>query len=122
MHAYAQTNVQLFNQLRSEGYSKKDLSFISDTYEFGMRIFAGFYLPSGKPFLDHLVGTASILAWLRAPVEVVAAGLMHAAYLHGDFGSARRGVTEAKREQLRRVVGNEVEEYIARYDRLLLTG
>jgi (p)ppGpp synthase/HD superfamily hydrolase len=120
VHTYAQTNVQLYNQLRAEGYSKKDRAFVSDAYQFAMRIFAGIYLPSGKPFLDHLVGTASILARLRVPVEVVAAGLLHAAYLHGDFGSVR-GVTKAKREQLKRVVGDGVEEYVARYDRLLLT-
>jgi (p)ppGpp synthase/HD superfamily hydrolase len=121
MHTYAQTNVQLFNQLRSEGYSKQERAFISNAYEFGMHIFTGLYLPSGKPFLDHLVGTASILASLRMPVEIVAAGLIHAAYLHGDFGSVRTGLTAAKRKQLRRVLGVEVPEYIAHYDRLLLT-
>jgi len=121
MHAYAQTNVQLFNQLRSEGYSDNEPAFIRDAYEFAMRIFSGLYLPSGKPFIDHLVGTASVLVSLHAPVQVVAAGLMHAAYLHGDFGSVKIGISNAKRAQLRRVVGDEVEEYIARYDRLLLT-
>lgn len=120
MHTYAQTNVQLFNQLRSEGYSQEERAFISDTYEFGMRIFAGLYLASGKPFIDHLIGTASILVSLHAPVEVVAAGLIHAAYLHGDFGSIRKGVSKSKREQVRRAVGEPIEEYIFRYDRLPL--
>ena len=120
MHTYAQTNVQLFNQLRSEGYSEKERALISDTYEFGMRIFTGLYLASGKPFIDHLVGTASILASLHAPVEVLAASLIHAAYLHGDFGSIRKGVTNVKREEVRRAVGEQIEEYIARYDRLPL--
>ena len=120
MHTYAQTNVQLFNQLRSEGYSEEERAFISDTYEFGIRIFTGLYLASGKPFIDHLVGTASILASLHAPVEVLAASLIHAAYLHGDFGSARKGVSKVKREQVRQVVGAQIEEYILRYDRLPL--
>jgi (p)ppGpp synthase/HD superfamily hydrolase len=120
MHTYAQTNVQLFNQLRSDGYSKKERACLLNSYEFGMRIFTGLYLASGKPFIDHLVGTASILASLHAPVEVVAAGLLHAAYLHGDFGSIRKGVSKAKREQVRRAVGEQIEEYIARYDRLPL--
>ena len=121
MRLYAQTNVQLFNQLRSEAYSEKQRDFIRDAYEFAMRIFSGLYLPSGKPFIDHLVGTASVLVSLNVPVEVVAAGLIHAAYLHGDFGSVKKGISDAKREQVRRAVGAEVEEYIARYDRLLLT-
>lgn len=120
MHTYAQTNVQLLNQLRSDGYSEKERAFILAAYEFGIYIFLGLYLASGKPFIDHLVGTASILASLYAPVEVVAAGLLHAAYLHGDFGSVRKGASKAKREQVRRVVGEQVQEYIIRYDRLPL--
>jgi hypothetical protein len=67
-------------------------------------------------FLDHLVGTASILASLRAPVEIVCAGLIHAAYLHGDFGSIRKGVSTTKRVQLREAVGDQIEEYVAKYD------
>jgi len=120
MHAYAQTNVQLFNQLRSEGYSEQERALLLETYEFAMRIFAGLYLASGKPFIDHLVGTASILASLHAPVEVLATSLIHATYLHGDFGSIRKGVSKAKREQVRGAVGEKIEKYIVRYDRLPL--
>jgi (p)ppGpp synthase/HD superfamily hydrolase len=121
MHAYAQTNVQLLNQLQSEGCSRKERALVREAYEFGMRIFAGLYLPSGKPFLDHLVGTASILASVHAPVDVIRAGLIHAAYLHGDFGSIRSGITDDKRNTVRSVIGDDAEEYIARYDRMFLT-
>jgi len=117
--SFAQTNVQLFNQLRSEGYAKPEICFVWKTYEFGMRLFSGLFLPSGKTFIDHLVGTASILAWLRMPVEIVAAGLIHAAYRHGEFGDGREGVSESKRKQVRIAVGNQSEEYVARYDRLV---
>jgi (p)ppGpp synthase/HD superfamily hydrolase len=121
MHSYAQTNVQLFNQLQSEGYSGEDRELVRQKYEFAMSLFTGLFLPSGKTFIDHLVGTASILASLHVPVEVVAAGLLHAAYLHGDFGFAKTGISDKKRAELRREVGDEIEEYIARYDRLLMT-
>jgi (p)ppGpp synthase/HD superfamily hydrolase len=117
MYPYAQTNVQLFNQLRSEGYSKKDRECVRAAYEFGMRLFTGLFLPSGKTFIDHLVGTASILASLHVSVNVVAAGLIHAAYLHGDFGGIRQGISKTKRKQVKDAVGEEVEEYVARYDR-----
>jgi len=117
LHRYAQTNVQLFNQLRSEGYSKKERERAREAYELGMRLFTGLYLPSGKTFIDHLVGTASILASLHVSVELVTAGLIHAAYLHGDFGGIRKRITEAKRKQVRDTVGDEVEDYVARYDR-----
>jgi (p)ppGpp synthase/HD superfamily hydrolase len=115
----AQTNVQLFNQLRSEGYSKPERQFVLAAYEFGMRLFTGLFLPSGKPFIDHLVGTASILASLHVSIEIVTAGLIHAAYLHGDFGGARKGISKAKQKQVRDAVGEEVEDYVARYDALL---
>jgi (p)ppGpp synthase/HD superfamily hydrolase len=119
MHTYAQTNVQLFNQLRSEGYSKNERQRVLTAYELAMRLFTGLFLPSGRPFIDHLVGTASILAWLRVPVEIVTAGLIHAAYLHGDFGDAGEGVSNVKRKQVKHAVGEVVEEYVARYDRFL---
>ena len=118
-HGYAQTSTQLFNQLQSEGYSKKDRVFIMETYGFAMRLFSGLFLPSGKPFFDHLVGTASILASLRVPVEIVAAGLIHAAYLHGNFGGIRKGISEVTRRQVKNAVGEKVEEYVVRYERMV---
>jgi hypothetical protein len=120
MNAYAQTNVQLYQQLRSAGYSDAEREYIRHVYTFGVHLFTGLYLPSGKPFIDHLVGTASILVWLQSPISVVAAGLIHAAYLHGDFG-CRTGISDGKRKQIIKVVGPESEEYITRYDRFLLT-
>jgi (p)ppGpp synthase/HD superfamily hydrolase len=118
MHSYAQTNVQLLNQLRSEGYSKQDRERVREAYEFAMRLFTGLFLPSGKTFIDHLVGTASILASLHVPVEMIAAGLIHAAYLHGNFGGIRKGISETTRNQVRRAVGPKVEEYVVRYELL----
>jgi (p)ppGpp synthase/HD superfamily hydrolase len=121
MHTYAQTNVQLFNQLQSEGYSKKDRERVREAYDFAMHLFTGLFLPSGKAFIDHLVGTASILASLHRPVEVVIAGLIHAAYLHGDFGGTTKGISEAKRKQVRGALGEAIEEYVVKYDHLLWT-
>jgi (p)ppGpp synthase/HD superfamily hydrolase len=118
---YAQTNVQLFNQLQRLGYSKDECQRVFEGYEFGMRIFSGLILPFGKPFIDHLVGTASILASLRVPTKLVVAGLIHAAYLHGDFGGFRTGATRRNRQRVRRVVGEETEAYIVAYHRLLWT-
>ena len=59
---YAQTNIQLFNQLRRDGYSKTDLDLVRDAYELAMVLFSGRFQPSGKSFIAHVVGTASILA------------------------------------------------------------
>jgi (p)ppGpp synthase/HD superfamily hydrolase len=116
MITYAQTNIQLFDQLRCEGYSNEEIACVRDAYELAMRLFAGLFLPSGKLFIDHVVGTASILASLRAPVEVVAAGLIHAAYFRGDLGGIRKSVSKAERLEMTSSVGAKVEEYVAGYD------
>lgn len=115
MTTYAQTNLQLFNQLRQAGYSNADIGFLRVAYDLAMQLFTGLFRGSGKTFLAHLVGTASILTSQHAPIAVVTAGLLHAAYSHGQFGPRRRGISDAKREHVRRAIGYEVEELVARY-------
>lgn len=112
---YAQSNLQLFNQLIVNRYSEKELVCVVDAYKLIMNLFTGVFRSSGKTFIAHLVGTASILVNLKAPVEVVTAGLLHAAYASGEFGDGTRGITDAKRAQLKRAVGQKVEEYVYRY-------
>jgi len=56
--SYAQTNIQLFKQLRLAHYSDADLSYIYNAYQFALQIFSSRFCGSGKPFLSHLVGTA----------------------------------------------------------------
>jgi (p)ppGpp synthase/HD superfamily hydrolase len=113
--SFAQTNIQLFNQMRELGYSVADLRLIGATYDLAVSLFSALFRASGKPFLAHLVGTASILASLREPIEIVAAGLLHAAYVGGDFGSGVTGITGSKRAEVQRVVGDSVESYVVAY-------
>jgi (p)ppGpp synthase/HD superfamily hydrolase len=115
MPSYAQTNIQLLNQLQREGYSKEDIMIIANTYQLAMKIFTGSYRPSGKTFIAHVIGTASILASLHVSAKIVAAGLIHSIYAEGDFGSLRQGVSSTKREEVRSVLGEEIEEYVYRY-------
>lgn len=115
MYSYAQTNIQLFNQLRLGGYSNADMSLVRDAYESAMVLFTGRFQPSGKSFMAHVVGTASILASLRLPAEVVAAGLLHNVYEQGDFGNGRSGVSITKRQEIRRLLNPEIEEYVFRF-------
>jgi (p)ppGpp synthase/HD superfamily hydrolase len=112
---YAQTHLQLLNQLRDHGYSSKDLVTVERAHRYARDLFAGSYRPSGKPFVCHLVGTASVLASLKIPVTVVAAGLLHAAYPLGDFGAGWLGSSDRKRTQLRQRMGSDVEDLINRY-------
>jgi len=115
VHRFAQTNLQLYAQLADLAYPERDLAMVARCYELSMTLFPGTYRASGKPFLAHLVGTAGIVAALRARAPVVAAGLLHATYTHGEFGNGWLGVSDAKRTRVRAAVGPEIEDLVARY-------
>ena len=112
---YAHTNIQLYQQLQGEGYSKKEVGRVCQAYDLARELFSCQYRPSGKTLLSHLVGTASILGTMRVPCELVVAGLLHAAYAHGDFGGLRTGISNRKRRKVRMVIGEIAEAYIAQY-------
>ena len=115
MHRFAQTNLQLYAQLADLAYPEGDLAMVARCYELSMTLLPGTYRACGKPFLAHLVGTAGIVAALRARAPVVAAGLLHAAYTHGEFGNGWLGVSDAKRTHVRAAVGPEIGDLVARY-------
>lgn len=121
MDQFPQTNLQLYAQLVDLGYSEADLATVARSYELSMILFPGTYRGSGKPFLAHLAGTAGIVATLRARAALVATGLLHAVYTHGEFGNGWRGVSDAKRARVRAAVGPEIEDLVARYTALRWT-
>ena len=118
MHVFAQTNIQLYRQLTELGYPEADIATVARAYDVGLRLLSGLYRGSGKPFLAHLVGTASILASLRARTPMVAAGLLHAVYTHGEFGNGWRGMFPVKRQEIQRAVGEDIEGLVAQYTEL----
>ena len=111
----AQTNLQLYEQIAARPDAER--LRVRAAYELATELFAGRYRGSGKPFVAHLVGTASVLAQHGAPLDVVLAGLLHAAYHQGEFGSGRPGMTVSRRTRMRRALGAGAEELIARYTR-----
>jgi (p)ppGpp synthase/HD superfamily hydrolase len=114
MHQYAQTNIQLLNQLRQLDYPDAALVGVHRAYGLVIQLFSGRFRASGKTFIAHLVGTASILAHLRVSADLVTAGLLHAAYSHGDFGKSGDRLSPVKRQQVKQAVGS-AEPLIARY-------
>jgi (p)ppGpp synthase/HD superfamily hydrolase len=114
--AYAQTNIALYEELRRAGRGG-DLAPAAAAYVLAARLFAGRYRRSGKPFVCHLVGTASILAAHGAEGSVVCAGLLHSAYTHGDFGDGREPgeVVPPRRDVVRRALGEAGEELVHGY-------
>jgi (p)ppGpp synthase/HD superfamily hydrolase len=115
MNDRPQTNLQLLNALRGAGYTDADVAQIKRAYDFVARQFAVWFRASGKPFIAHLVGTAGILGALRARAPVIAAGLGHALYAQGELPRGVPGPTGSMRARVRRALGTETEDLIARY-------
>lgn len=113
MHNYAQTNIQLFNQLRAAEYSHEDLVAVRRAYDLTQELLPGRFRPRGKPLHDHLIGTASILATLKAPRKLIIAGLLHAIYAHGDFGVAASWRFASQRQRIQSTLDAETEALIA---------
>ncbi len=113
---YSQTNLQLYNQMLRSGYSADDLELVMRCYGCAVRHLSGEYRSHGKPFITHLIGTASVLVALQAPAPVVGAGLLHAVYKHGDFGM--EFPRSRRRARVRRNSSPRVEDLVVRYDRL----
>ena len=111
----AQTNLQLYKQLSEQGFSQEDLEYMHQAYHLAVQLYPFLYRPNGKEHLAHAVGTASILCSLQQRVQLISAGLLHAAYRHGKFPSLRKGPTKSNRNFIRNILGQVTEEHIARY-------
>lgn len=119
---FALTIHQLYDHMLRAGYGSDDLVRVRRAYETALDLFAGRVQNSGKAFIEHGVGTASVLVSLRAPVDVVSGGLLHNVYWNGDFGDGVPGMTAAKRRELTRLVGSAVERYAAGFRELRWDG
>jgi hypothetical protein len=93
----AHTHIQLLNQLIKAGYNSSGLNFVFDAYQYCIELCDGFQ-PCGKPFITHLIRTASILVELNQEVSIIVAGLLHSVYGFGDFGDGSRGIASWKQE------------------------
>ncbi len=114
-HGFAQTNIQLFNQIHKLGFTDDDLILVGKAYEFAMQTCSHLFRPSGKPLLSHFVGTASITAWTGASATEVAAAVLHNVYQLADFGDGPPGITGARRLRIQKIIGRDVEAIIALY-------
>jgi hypothetical protein len=112
-HGYAQTFPQLGNQVLTLA-TRQDQERLGKAYQLALRIFGNCFRASGKPFIAHGIGTASIALRHGGGIELMLAGLLHAAYTHGDFGWRWPG-DPAHRAVVRKAVGAEVEAIVHRY-------
>jgi (p)ppGpp synthase/HD superfamily hydrolase len=111
----AQTHLQLFQQMRSKGYSEAELARVAQAYLVAAKLFANRFRPCGRPFVAHLVGASAVLVWLKVPIHMVVAEMLHAAYQEGDFPNSLEGMTPRKRKELSTAIGAEAEALVAAY-------
>lgn len=103
--------------MRDQQYSEADISRMNAAYEIAVPMFSGRFRGSGKPFIAHLVGTASVLASRKVEVEMLVAALLHAAYTVGDLGfHPGRRQSSKQRAYIRQCVGGDAEDLISLYD------
>lgn len=115
----AQTNLQLYNQLREKGLVLEDLVLVHRAYELLTTLYPAHFQADGKPFVAHGVGVASIVAELDQPAEIVAVGLLHNVYGNADFGDGRsEEATAWRRDLVRAAVGARVEELLVQFREL----
>lgn len=117
MTQLAQTYPQLAVQLAATGWPGGELASVRAAYDLAALLFVGAERGSGKPFIDHLVGTASAVLLGGGDSTTVAAALLHAAYDQGDFGRGRSSAGEANRRTVRDEVGPAVEALVFAYHR-----
>jgi len=111
----AQTNIQLYHQCMALEYGDLDLVALRDSYRLAQAWFNGLYRGCGRPFLVHLIGTASILARHGAPVSLVTAGMLHSVYEFGALGIGGRGITDEKRRYVAHKTNPGIEILLCNY-------
>ena len=77
-----QTRSGLLDMAIEHGYQAAELALLSNAYFTAQAHLTGGYRSCGRPFINHLAGTASVLLHYDFRIEVVMAGLLHAAYTH----------------------------------------
>jgi hypothetical protein len=110
----AQTNLELYAQAIEGGYSRTSRQELSSAYHFALQQVFPLARGSGKPFIAHLVGTASLVMASGGPEDWVIGALLHAVYQrripfrHGLAPDERRGLLADR-------FGAAVDDLVHRY-------
>ena len=120
-HELRQTLSGLFDLAQAAGYSQDEWDMLQKSHQLAIVLMNGIYRPCGRPFINHLVGTASVLVHYNFRARVVGAGLLHAAYTHSIEGGAE---VEAGIDRIFNLLGGResnlearAREYALRFDR-----
>lgn len=77
------TRAQLLDLALARGCEERDVLLLADAYGLAHILMDGGYRPCGRPFINHLVGTAGVLLRFGFRTDLAIAAMLHAAYSHG---------------------------------------
>ena len=117
-HPYAQTNIQLYNQLYSLNINEEKSIQVKKAYDLCIKIFSGRYRANGKPFISHLVGTASIIAEHGGCADDVIAGLLHAIYSQSQLQLNKSGDHYLQTQMIENLMGEKINRLLIDYNQL----
>jgi len=68
---------------QARGCTADEMLLLGRCYRIALGLCEGMFRPCGRPFINHLVGTASVLLFYGCVVQTAMAGMLHAAFSHG---------------------------------------
>lgn len=113
-----QTINGLLVQMHDAGFDHAALEQVVAVHALATAMFNGMHRGTGKPFLCHLVGTASTVAEYDGRLDMILAGLIHAVFDSGVFPDGRTGRPSPRHKQwLTQRVGPQIVDLVERYQR-----
>jgi (p)ppGpp synthase/HD superfamily hydrolase len=112
----AQTNGGLYGQMHDAGASSDDIRAVQTAYAAALPLFFGLYRGSGRPFICHLVGTASALAQIGAGRDMIVAGLFHALFESALFPDGRTAAVKTNRDAVAKLLGRDVFDLVQSFE------
>jgi hypothetical protein len=80
-----QTRSQLLDLALARGLPEREVGFLHRACELATILMDGGYRPCGRPFVQHLIGTAGVLVHSDFTIDVAIEAVLHAAYTHRRF-------------------------------------
>ena len=83
-----QTRSQLLDLALARGFPEREVGYLHRACELATILMDGGYRPCGRPFVQHLIGTAGVLVRYDFTIDVAIEAVLHAAYTHRRFPPA----------------------------------
>jgi hypothetical protein len=104
----------LLELARARGYSGTDLEKIKWAHWTALLLANGGYRPCTRPFIAHLIGSASVLTHYGFETRLIQTALLHAAYSHAPPAGTPQAAIEAVTRALG-ALGQTVERMVRAY-------